>query len=777
MSSVQDLVLRVGGDGEEASSMLDGLGTDLTGLINPAGLVVAGILAIGTALVGLGVYGVLAADDIKKAMNTLQTQTGATDKEMAGLEDSLLSIYSQNYGENYMDIAESMALVKQSSKTLGVQTVADLEKMTKGALVLKDTFGFELESTIDTTSTLMNSFGLSGEQAYNLIAQGAQKGMNRNGDMLEILNEYSPQFKALGFTGEQFFDTIITGAQDGTWSIDRIGDAVKEFTIRSKDGSKATQEAFTDLGFNAEEMTKTFAKGGKEANDAFYEVNERLLAMKDPVKQNALGVVLWGTMYEDLEKKGIASIINIDKHVSKNTQTLKEIDSIKYDSFGEALAGIKRQFDVNIAVPIGKVILPILSKMVGIFSVVAAAIRENLAPMLGIMKTKIIEAFGGSLPDIDSFVAMIVDNIPAAFEMISSVVLPVLDNMLQFIKNIGAAGQGEFKTGFIDTIKNEIPIIVEEIKKVAIEFMKFWDAIVAFSQTPAFKEIINSLLRFVAVATSVTGTIIKWVLKMSATFYKVFTSVINLITWVDNKFTTSKIIIVQVMQAMGNQIKSIWNSIISKVKSVNSTMKSVLISLVNWLKSAIPSAFRAAVDLAKAAWNRLPAGIRAAASSARSAAASVINAVKNVISGLSLYSSGQKIIRSLINGIKSLAGSAWNAVTDLVQGIRNKLPFSPAKEGPLKDLDKTGPGFISTIIKGLRKSSPKLKAIMWSIAEKMNLNTKVLGQQVTNVAGSGASNIIVNINEPHIYNDRDIDVIGTKLVSKLQSNNIHPERR
>ena len=45
-------------------------------------------------------------------------------------------------------------------------------------------------------------------------------------------------------------------------SIDKVGDAVKEFNLRAKDGSNTTIEAFQALGMNADEMTKRFAAGG-----------------------------------------------------------------------------------------------------------------------------------------------------------------------------------------------------------------------------------------------------------------------------------------------------------------------------------------------------------------------------------------------------------------------------------------------------------------------------------------------------------------------------------
>lgn len=63
--------------------------------------------------------------------------------------------------------------------------------------------------------------------------------------------------------------------------------------------------------------------------------------------------------------------------------------------------------------------------------------------------------------------------------------------------------------------------------------------------------------------------------------------------------------------------------------------------------------------------------------------------------GINLFTAGQKIIRSLWEGMKSLASKPVQLMKDIAQKIRNFLPFSPAKEGPLSDIHRIK--FIETI--------------------------------------------------------------------------------
>ena len=111
----------------------------------------------------------------------------------------------------------------------------------------------------------MKNFGLSAEEAYNIIAVGAQNGADQNGDLLDTLNEYSAQYAALGLSADEFVSGLISGSEAGVFSIDKVGDAVKEFNLRVIDGSNTTTEAFQALGMDADAMAARFAAGGDSA--------------------------------------------------------------------------------------------------------------------------------------------------------------------------------------------------------------------------------------------------------------------------------------------------------------------------------------------------------------------------------------------------------------------------------------------------------------------------------------------------------------------------------
>ena len=247
-----------------------------------------GAIATGTAIAGMSGYALKVSVDFDQAFNQLITKTGASKDEFESLNTAMENVYKNNFGESIEDVANSMATVKINTGLAGTE----LQKATEHALLMRDVFEFDVNESTRSAKMLMDQFGLSSEQAYNLMAQGAQSGLDKNGDLLDTINEYSVHFAQLGLGAEDMFNMLVNGAENGTFSVDKLGDAVKEFGIRVKDGT--ADNAFQKLGFDVDETTKKFAQGGAGAKQALSEVTTALFNMDDPVQQNILGVELFG---------------------------------------------------------------------------------------------------------------------------------------------------------------------------------------------------------------------------------------------------------------------------------------------------------------------------------------------------------------------------------------------------------------------------------------------------------------------------------------------------
>ena len=354
---VAEVLADVGDEAEDAEggftvfkgAIADFVGNALTSLVS----------GLKDAITNMATFG----DEVDKAMNSFQASTGATAEEMAEFEDSMKNIYNANFGESFDDIAKSMGEVKKVAGDIGA---GDLEKMTTNALILRDTFDFEVSESMRAVNSLMDQFGITSDQAFNLMAQGAQQGLNQNGDLLDVINEYAVHFESAGYSADEMFNMLANGVESGTWSVDKLGDAVKEFNIRMTDGS--AKDAVEALGFSWDEVRESWRKGGDEAKDVFNMLVNELDGMERSTDGYGIGVGLLGTMYEDLGQDAVLALSNIDGEFNKSKDTMEQINSIKYDSVGEALQGIGRNLETGLLIPISEKILPIVSDLASKFS-------------------------------------------------------------------------------------------------------------------------------------------------------------------------------------------------------------------------------------------------------------------------------------------------------------------------------------------------------------------------------------------------------------------------
>lgn len=320
------------------------------------------------------------------AYNNFQAQTGKAAAEMADFKDEINEIYKNNLGESLNDVADAMAKVAQNTKETDPSKIKEL---TENALVLRDTFGWDINETMRTVNMLMEQFGITGDEAFNLITQGAQNGLDKNGDLLDSINEYSVHYKQMGYDADDFFNSLANGTEAGTFSVDKLGDAMKEFGIRTKDTAESTTEGFELLGLNAEQMRKEFAKGGDTAQKATKKTLKALFEMDDEVKQNQAGVALFGTMWEDLGKEGVKALMDVDGELSSAKKSMEEIKQIKYDDVMNDISAIGRQFQMDVVLPIIEKAMPKIRS--GLEWV--ADNLDSLVPIIGTVGAALVGAF------------------------------------------------------------------------------------------------------------------------------------------------------------------------------------------------------------------------------------------------------------------------------------------------------------------------------------------------------------------------------------------------
>ena len=80
--------------------------------------------------------------------------------------------------------------------------------------------------------------------------------------------------------------------------------------------------------------------------------------------------------------------------------------------------------------------------------------------------------------------------------------------------------------------------------------------------------------------------------------------------------------------------------------------------------------------------------------------------IKNWFASFSLYDSGMKMLQTLTDGIKAAAYAPVEAIGEVLGKVREYLPFSDAKVGPLSQLTLSGQKVVDTLREGMLSANP-----------------------------------------------------------------------
>ena len=400
--------------------------------------VITGLTGLGAAIGGkvLGSF-----TELTQATNTAKTAVGEFNEYSNQLGDIISNVYKDNFGDSFEDVATSVSVAAKAFDGMD----EDIQAVTEKALLLRDTFGYEVNESVRAVKALMDNFNISSEEAFNLIAQGAQQGLDFSDELIDSINEYSVQFGKLGLSAQDMFTIFKNGSQEGAWNLDKVGDAMKELSIRVIDGSDTTKQGFELLGLNADEMANKFAAGGESAKEALNATVQALGTCDDKLKQNTAGVDLFGTMWEDLSADVVVNMNTMNSTFDQTRDTMEKMNNIRYDDLGSALEGLKRELTVDVINPLGKELAPLANDLMD-------SVRENMPQIKEVIKKvgeTIINLVKGFL-DLDDGTKKSI----AAFTGLALAIGPVTDGFTKMFNTASTISKLYSKTGkFISGLK------------------------------------------------------------------------------------------------------------------------------------------------------------------------------------------------------------------------------------------------------------------------------------------------------------------------------------
>lgn len=399
------------------------------------------------------------------------------------------------------------------------------------------------------------------------------------------------------------------------------------------------------------------------------------------------------------------------------------------DGIGKAVPGFLSEFGSSftgglkgvISSPvIGPIVIAALVGVAALLAPVAATViggaivagfgagLVGLGAMVLLENEKIKKQFSATFADIKGTLTEAFQPLVPVLDTVRKVLKGVVDQLAPFIERGVKLAQGPLKA-FVEQLGQAFVKIGPAIEPMMKAFGDILN-VVGPLLPPLFQLISDQLITLsgsisenketFGLLITFLVTSIPFVIQVITFLVQAFFSIVEgakaVWTNVSSAFTNIQSTVSSVIATVSSVITSGFNAVKSFVSSTWSSISSAVSSAINAVKGFVSSGVKAVQSAWNSAWSSAKSAVSSAWSNIKSSVSTGVNNVVSFVRGLPgkiksalgnlgslLYQAGANVINGLINGIQSRIGAIRAKIASVAQTIRNHLPFSPAKEGPL----------------------------------------------------------------------------------------------
>lgn len=434
-------------------------------------------------------------------------------------------------------------------------------------------------------------------------------------------------------------------------------------------------------------MAQAIQNLGASATTAQVPLEEQLSVLG--MLQATMGGAEAGTKYKAFLRSATKggdlqdNIVNMYGSLGKGVSVTEQMASAIQETEPERFERLKQRIH-NVTESIGNSLLPtvndLMSKGEGVLTKVGSWIEKNQelvkVIMLIVLAVGGFLAVGGTLIALISGVGLVVTKTVSAFKI---------------LKGGFALARGALAPLISSVWSFTAALLANPVTWVVIGIVALIAALVLlYNKCEWFRNAVNSVINFFKETLTAVGSVAK----------SVFEGIGNVIGSVMDaaKATVSEKLsnIKTAYEEHGGGISGVAAAAMEAVKGWYTAGYTFIDNLTGGKLSEIREKFSTAMS-------NIVQGISQKFTDARTAFSNGLNNIKNAVSGAVtwFFESGKRIVSTFANGIKSAFSSAVEAVKGGLQKIRNLLPLSDAKEGPLSTLTLSGQRTMTTYAHGL----------------------------------------------------------------------------
>lgn len=589
---------------------------------------VVGVTAVAGAIGGMALAiktGVNQATELDDAMAKFQAQTGASSNEMSKFKNIARDVWSNNFGEDISDVADMMGRVKQQMQ--GISDV-DLKNVTEDLLTLRDTFDMDENETLRGAQQLMKQFGITSQEAFDLMATGAQNGLNKSDELGDNISEYSGKFAQAGYSAEEYFQLMQNGLDGGAYNLDKVNDAINEVTTRLVDGT--IEGALDSFDTKTQDVFKAWQEGRATQKDVVNAIVEDISKTTNEQEKLNKASIAFGTMGEDFNSGFIQSLTTVGNKYKDVEGAMDKVKEIANGGLKNALSGLGRAF-LDSFTPIGELITPILAGIIGLITVAIQGIQQGFA--------KVGDVISSVLSKIDT------SGITELTNQVSEVLAPAFKEVRKAIDEMKVALEPIAKE-ILGKIGNAIQNVVNQAQKIL--------SVVGPPILAIIKKIIQTVIGMTPVITSilqVVGSVVSGIISF----------ITMVVTYVGTAIATILGFIMPIVQIVATIVANIWSVILTVAQNIWSKVSQVVTAIIGFVSNL----FKTVSDIINNIWSKIQDTMNR-----------VGDKVKGVIDNINKYFNDVKTtVSDVFNGIWSnvqgVMDNVGNKISNVLQGIQN----------------------------------------------------------------------------------------------------------
>lgn len=220
----------------------------------------------------------------------------------------------------WFDYNEGLVEATKKTKDFTGLTGNELKSVRNEVQGVAEAFDKDFTEVLEGANALSKQFGISFQEAMQLIEDGFIAGADVNGEFLENIKEYPAYFKEAGISASEFIAITTQANQAGIYS-DKGIDVIKEGNLRIREMTKATAEALDGIGISSKQAMQDLADGSKTTFDIMKEVSEKLAEF--PESSSEVGTALADIFGGPGEDAGLQYILTL-KDIDTNLDNVKD---------------------------------------------------------------------------------------------------------------------------------------------------------------------------------------------------------------------------------------------------------------------------------------------------------------------------------------------------------------------------------------------------------------------------------------------------------------------